>query len=84
MFLFFLNDHFRCLTYNLSFFFGQWFLCKLAFKSYILKDIKPTKIKFGSDEYFKLLQTNDDVQQWLSIGTRCQVVIAGKLYEIEE
>ena len=49
-----------------------------------LKDIKPTKIKFGSDEYFKLLQTNDDVQQWLSIGTRCQVVIDGNLYEIEE
>jgi hypothetical protein len=49
-----------------------------------LKDIKPTRIKFGSEEYFKLLQTNDDVQQWLSIGTRCQVVINGKLYEIEE
>ena len=49
-----------------------------------LKDTKPTKIKFGSEEYFDLLKANEKAQQWLSVGTRCQIVIDGKLYEIEE
>jgi Ca-activated chloride channel family protein len=49
-----------------------------------LKDIKPIKIKFGSEEYFDLLKAHDKAQQWLSVGTRCQIVIEGKLYEITE
>jgi len=49
-----------------------------------LKDPKPIKIKFGSEEYFDLLKAHEDAQQWLSVGTRCQVVIDGKLYEITE
>ena len=49
-----------------------------------LDKAKPTKIKFGSDAYFDLLQSQDEARQWLSVGSRCQVVIGGKLYEITE
>ena len=47
-----------------------------------LKDPKPVKVKFGSDAYFDLLQSHEDAQKWLSIGSRCQVEIDGELYEV--
>lgn len=41
-------------------------------------------IKFGSDEYFELLNQRPEAREWLALGTRVQFLLAGTVYEIEE
>ncbi len=45
-------------------------------------DEKPVQITFNSDEYFDLIAQHPDAAQWLSVGTRVQVVIDGTFYEV--
>jgi hypothetical protein len=40
------------------------------------------KVKFGSDEYFKLLARGGNTAKWLSIADSLQVVLDGIVYEI--
>jgi Ca-activated chloride channel family protein len=49
-----------------------------------LKDSQPVKVQFGGDDYFKLLDSEENMRKWLSVGTRCQIVSGGVLYEIWE
>lgn len=46
--------------------------------------MKTKKIKFGSSEYFDLIQSNTELAKYLSIGTKVIVVYKGKAYEITE
>lgn len=45
---------------------------------------KVRKIKFGSEEYFELLASNNQLAQWLSVGPHVQIVVDGELIEITE
>jgi Ca-activated chloride channel family protein len=47
-------------------------------------DMKTKKIKFGSTEYFDLIQATPELAKFLSIGTKVIVVYKGKVYEITE
>ena len=49
-----------------------------------MKDAKVRKIVFGSKEYFDLLADNLELTQWLSVGSRVQVVVNGELIEITD
>lgn len=46
------------------------------------KDAKPIVVKFGSDEYFKLLKDYPDASAWLSIGKKVRLVLGDKVYEV--
>ncbi len=43
---------------------------------------RSVKIRFGSDEYFKIINQNVNNAKWLSLGTNIQVVIREILYEV--
>ncbi|MEX2214706.1 MAG: VIT domain-containing protein [Phycisphaeraceae bacterium] len=47
-----------------------------------LADIKPVKVKFGSDEYFDLLVKHKDAGKWFALGTQVTLVLDGKVYEV--
>lgn len=46
------------------------------------ENIKPIIVKFGSEDYFKLLNDHPDTAAWLSVGTKMQLVIGDKVYEV--
>ena len=48
----------------------------------IQEHTRSVKIRFGSDEYFKIINQNVNNAKWLSLGTNIQVVIREILYEI--
>jgi len=48
---------------------GRWM--DSAFKP----DMKILTVKFGSDEYFKLLQDKPELKEFLALGTKVTVVL---------
>lgn len=48
------------------------------------KDMKTKKIKFGSEEYFDLINSEPELGRLLSIGTKVIAVYKGKAYEVYE
>ena len=40
------------------------------------------RLKFGSKEYFELLNRNSNTAKWLSVSVNLQIIIDGTLYEI--
>lgn len=48
------------------------------------KDMKATKVKYGSDEYFKLLEKHPDLKKYFSLGERVIVVLEDQTAVIVE
>lgn len=48
------------------------------------KDLKITRIKLFSQEYFQLISKNPRIAKYLSVGKRVRFVLNNKAYEIEE
>ena len=49
-----------------------------------LKNAKPVRVQFGSEDYFTLLKENPGAQKWLALGANLQCLIGGTVYEIYE
>ena len=49
-----------------------------------LKDTKPTRIKFASDEYFALYAKSPSIAKWMALGKNITIVVDKVLYEIHE
>jgi hypothetical protein len=47
-------------------------------------DLKRVEIKFGSDEYFALLDRHPDFRPWLARGKRVQFVVGEMVYVVTE
>jgi len=47
-------------------------------------DLQRERIKFASEEYFKLLNSNPEVSDFLSLGQNVRFVYSNKIYEIYE
>lgn len=48
------------------------------------KAAKPVKVKFGSEEYFKLLRDHPEAAQYLALGTNVTFEINGTVYDVVE
>jgi Ca-activated chloride channel family protein len=48
------------------------------------KDTKSKKIKFASDEYFKMLEDNPEVSKYYSVGKNVKFVFNNEMYEVTE
>lgn len=46
------------------------------------ENAEPIRVVFNSPEYFELIGQHPDAAPWLSVGTRVQLLIDGKVYEI--
>ena len=49
-----------------------------------LKDARPIRIKFASDEYFALYTKEPAVAKWLALGRNITFTLDGELYEIHD
>jgi Ca-activated chloride channel family protein len=47
------------------------------------KKTKPEPIKFGSDQYFKLLTDHPEIARYLALGDKVTLVLQGKAYAVQ-